>query len=474
MSWEKAGYFVLAIAALTMIVRLNDPPASYHQPGDPVEYIHDECYQAFTAHRFAIGDRNAWNPFATRQTAASVDTSDMTRWTVYEWVHPPTAKLIMAMFIRVFGFQPTAFRLGSVLFGLLTLFVGWRLAIRIGGPEFGLLALVLLAADGLVFTMSRVAMNDIYVTGCTTTAMLLVYLWWTGGDWKMLLGAGVMFGVGLTMKWNAGPLGLGMAVIVAYRIAWDAFIGEAPPPVVEKESEDEKRGKKGKHKAKKKKPPQRKYLRGRPLLYTLGAFVGGWLIAPPILYLAAYIPYFVQGYTWADFSMLNHQIWWYHHALKATHSMSSQWWEWPWVTRPVWFFLHQTPEDMRVIYAMGNPILWWAFLPSLAYVAVRWFRKRDPGDGLMLCGFFGCWLPWAFVGRVAFIQYLLPGVPFGVLAIARVLDDARKKVRWVHAAYAAMAVAVFINFYPFWTGYPISHEAMKGHRYYWFEAWRKP
>ena len=84
-----------------MVVRLNDPPGSYAQPGDPPEYVHDECYQAFTAHRYAIGDRDAWNPFATRESAARVTPSDMTRWTTYEWVHPPTAKLIMWWFVRI-------------------------------------------------------------------------------------------------------------------------------------------------------------------------------------------------------------------------------------------------------------------------------------------------------------------------------------------------------------------------------------
>jgi hypothetical protein len=493
-NWERAGFAVLGVAALTLVVRLNDPPGGYAQPGDPPEYVHDECYQAFTAHRYAIGDRDAWNPFATRESAARVTPGDMTRWTTYEWVHPPTAKLIMSWFVRLFGFQPTAYRLGSVLFGLLLLVVTWRLAIYMAGPEYGFWALTLLAADGMVFVLSRVAMNDIYVTACTTFAMLCIYLWWTRADWRWLLGAGIAFGVGLTMKWSAGPLGFGMAIIVAGRIAYQALWGDAPeaPPAAATEnaveSEAEKSGKKGTKKkpvrartlarAEKRKQPQRKKLAGRALALTVAAFVGGWLLAPPILYLASYLPYFLLDYTWEDFDKLNHQIWWYHHALKATHSMSSKWWEWPLVARPVWFFAHRFPNgDMRVIYAMGNPLLWWAFLPSLAWVVVRYFRKRDPADGLMLCGFFGCWLPWVFVGRVAFIQYLLPAVPFGTLAVARAVMDLGafvKRQRAVVLAYSIAVVLTFVNFYPFWSGYPIKQESLNGSRYYWFDRWRQP
>jgi dolichyl-phosphate-mannose--protein O-mannosyl transferase len=480
---ERAGYLLLGIAAVLWVARLDDPPGSYRGADDPPEYVHDECYQAFTAHRFAMGDRDAWNPFATRDTAARITNSDMTRWTTYEWVHPPTAKLIMALLIKMFGFQPTAYRLGSVIFGLLTLFFAWQLSTRMFGADFGLITLALLCTDGLVFTMSRVAMNDIYVTACTTLAMYLIYRWWTeGGDWRHLLGAGLTFAVGLTMKWNAGPLGFGMFFIVTGRIAYQAIWGEAPPPapvVDEKEDEDEKSKKKGskkKSKKKKDKPPERKMLAGKQLLQTLGALGLGWLVAPPIFYLVSYIPYFLQDYSWADFSMLNHQIWWYHHNLKATHSMSSLWWEWPWITRPVWFFLHNSPGEIRVIYAMGNPALWWVFLPCLAWVTVRYAMKREPADGLILCGFFGVWFPWIFVGRVAFIQYLLPAVPFGAMAVARALMDlgALVKQKWIPIAWVAIVAAVFINFYPFWSGYPIPHDVAAGKRYYWFDAWRKP
>jgi dolichyl-phosphate-mannose--protein O-mannosyl transferase len=442
---ERGALIVLGIAALVIIVRLNDPPAGYAQPGDPPVYVHDECYQAFTAERYALGDREAWNPFATRATMAKFATGDMGQWTVYEWVHPPTAKLIMAGFIKLFGFQPTAYRLGSALFGILTLLLTWRLGVRMRGAEFGLVALVLIAADGLVFTMSRIAMNDIYCAACILGAMLALYRWWTEDKPLWLALAGVTFGIGLTMKWSAGPLWVSMGAIAAARIAWEALSG--------------KRG-------------------GRALAWTAAAWVGGFIVAPPILYLASYIPYFLSDYTWADFEMLNKQIWWYHQQLKATHSMSSRWWEWPLVTRPVWFFLHPEVDQVRLIYGMGNPILWWAFLPSLAWVAIRWLRKREPADGLILCGFFGLWLPWAFVGRVAFLQYLLPAVPFGALAVATALTDLRAGLKRVGGVvfplYMVGVVAVFINFYPMWSAYPISAEDFKGHRYFWFEAWRKP
>ncbi len=445
MSSECRGAIVLAIAALAIVTRLGDPPASYRRPGDPPGYIHDECYYAFTAERYALGDREAWNPYATRETIARFATADMTQWTTYEWVHPPTAKLIMAVFIELFGFRPWAFRLGSALFGILIIALTWRLGVRMRGAEFGLVALVLIAADGLVFTMSRVAMNDVYVAGVGVAAMFALYRWWMEDRPGWLAGAGVLFGVGMTMKWSIGPLFLGMALIVAGRIAWEALRGAR---------------------------------RGRALGWTLTAWAGGFVIAPPVLYVASYTPYFLLQYTWDDFTALTRQMWWYHHTLKETHSQSSTWWQWPLVTRPVWFFLHADEDSVRLIYAMGNPMLWWAFVPSLAWVAARWLRKREAADLFVLCGFCGFWLPWAFVGRVAFLLYLLPAVPFGALAVATALTDARAAVRplgnLLFALYLAAVVATFANFYPLWSGYPIPPDDAHGRRYFWFDRWRAP
>ncbi|HSP77742.1 MAG TPA: hypothetical protein VLQ93_04400, partial [Myxococcaceae bacterium] len=162
--------------------------------------------------------------------------------------------------------------------------------------------------------------------------------------------------------------------------------------------------------------------------------------------------------------------------LKAGHSQSSVWWEWPLLTRPLWMFTHHTPEGSRVIYALGNPLLWWFFLPALAHVAQRYLKLRQPGDGLILCGFFGAWLPWAFIGRVTFIQYLLPGVPFGVLAVATLLRDmtgaAGRWRLWLAGAYATLCVATFLHFYPILSAALVSRESLAGRQWFWIDSWR--
>ncbi|HZS39050.1 MAG TPA: phospholipid carrier-dependent glycosyltransferase, partial [Polyangia bacterium] len=95
--------------------------------------------------------------------------------------------------------------------------------------------------------------------------------------------------------------------------------------------------------------------------------------------------------------------------------------------------------------------------------------------GIVLAGFLGAWLPWAIVGRVTFAQYFLPAVPFGVLAVAAALDDARRRLRggaWLQSGYAALAFAAFVYFYPIWSGWPVAASKLAGARWFWFASWR--
>src|SRR5581483_2981096 len=147
-----AGTLVFALAALAHLARLGQPGDAPLPSGAP-DYVYDECYQAFTAHRYALGDPEAWNPRADRAKMIAFEPRDVTPESGYEWVHPPTAKLIMAAGIRLLGFAPLGYRLGSALAGLIVLFFVWRLGARLRGEEFGAFALLLASTDGMLFVM---------------------------------------------------------------------------------------------------------------------------------------------------------------------------------------------------------------------------------------------------------------------------------------------------------------------------------
>jgi dolichyl-phosphate-mannose--protein O-mannosyl transferase len=291
----------------------------------------------------------------------------------------------------------------------------------------------------MFFVLSRVAMNDIYATAGIVTAAYLLLRFWTEPERRarFLVTSGVVLGLAVSMKWTAAPALAGAVVLSLARILRDRRPGVA-------------------------------------LRRDLAAWAIGLLVLPPLVYLLSYTPYFLSGHSWTEFVTLNREIAYFHEHLAATHSQASRWYQWPLDFKPVWLSSRVSGETRRELYAMGSPLVWWLFLPAIAWSAQRFVRKRQPGDALVVIGFCAAWLPWVFVPRVTFMQYLLPGVPFGVLGIVTMVNDLETALRRrpILGIYTAACAATFVYFYPIWSALPISQEAYASHRWLWFTAWR--
>jgi dolichyl-phosphate-mannose--protein O-mannosyl transferase len=421
------GLGVLVLATIALCTRLKVPKT----------YIYDETYQVFTAHRLITGDRNVWNPDATRADLPAFSKADATHSSRYEWTHPPGAKLLIATGLLIGGFKPSAARAGSVVFGILMLVAIWRIGARLHGEGVGVVAMALCATDGMWFVLSRTAMADIYLAAVVAWGSYSLLRWWTTLRARWLLVAGATFGVSVAIKWSGLPLLLGAALVTAARFVWEAR-GERP-------------------------------IGKRDVVTWLAAFV----VAPMAIYLAAYLPFFVAGYDWADFVALHERMIRYHSNLGIRNPHNSPWWQWPVMIRSVWFYLDVQPDGAyRLIYALGNPLVWWGFVPALAVAGARLWRARgrDLGAMTVLGGFCGVWLPWSIVDRETYTQYLLPAVPFGILGIVIALQ--RLGRRWVIPSYLALCVLAFVWFYPIWTAVPVDPESFRGSRWFWLASWR--
>jgi dolichyl-phosphate-mannose--protein O-mannosyl transferase len=432
-TWPPLQVAILMVAAGLLFFRLSVP----------AEYVHDECYQAFTAHRYVVGDRHAWD-WRWLGKESKVRTDDVTKWTWYEVVHPPVAKLVMAASISILGFTPFAWRLGSVLFGLMTLLVTMRLATRLGDWKLGALAGALLLCDGLWLVMSRIAMNDIYATAFTTAGLATFYRAWTAEPQhrtRLLVACGVLLGAGLATRWSAA------AALVECGLL--AFAGELWLWRQE--------------------PGSRPWVR-------IGWCALAFVVLPLAIYLVSYGLYFAQGYSLTDLVALHRWIVRFHRYGVSEHLSASPWWTWPLDARPVWLYQHKNGDLRSELYAMGNPLLWWSLLPAMLYVSLRFVRRREASYGIVVLGFFGQWLPWAFVGRTAFIQYFLPSLPFGVIAVAMAVRNAAAHVprarAWLCGGYVAACALVLLWFYPVWTAWPVSVASLDSKRWFWFELWR--
>jgi dolichyl-phosphate-mannose-protein mannosyltransferase len=372
--------------------------------------------------------------------------------------HPPLAKWLIAVGIRLFGFNPAGWRFAPFVAGTLSVAVLYLLARRLLGSTPGAaLAAVLLTFDFLHFVMSRTAMLDVFVVlfGLTAFVCLLydrdrtavprtgfpAQVW--ARPW--LLGAGLAAGAAVACKWS----GVYVLVAVAVLASLSHTAGSGA----------------------------RDRRRPRQLGLLLLAFVA----LPVAVYVGSYagrLDGAVLAWPWANGSwvrafvsrqaeMLAH-----HTGTLYTHPYASAAWSWPLVKRPVLFYVSELPGGAyQEILALGNPLVWWPGLVAVVMVAWRVLRRatRRGGDAVLVLGFVAGYIPWLVITRrEAFLYYFLPAVPFLYLALAGVVTTVAARVaRAVSIGLVIVgAVAPFAFFWPLLTAAPMSH--MRWERRLWF------
>jgi dolichyl-phosphate-mannose--protein O-mannosyl transferase len=376
-----------------------------------------------------------------------------------EWVHPPTAKLLIAAGVAAFGYEPWAWRLAPALAGTLLAAVYLLLARRVLATErAALLATLLLLLDGVFLVQSRVAMTNVFAVLFQLLSALLVVRAATAERLSpgSMAAAGLALGLALSTRWTSlwawGFLGV---VFVALR-------GTRLPTPANGLLEVEDARRIGAR------------LRQELLLAGLA-----FAVIPAAVYLLSYVPWMRQGHTPWEAVTLQKAIWRYHADLTATHHYFSPWWTWPWLYRPTWYFWWSGDGWVRGILAIGNPAIWWASVPVSVWAVVSGMRGRDPRRLFAGAGFFLLYLPWGLSPRTLnFSHYLFEAIPYACLALGILLDrawDGRHPL--VARGYVALAAALFLLFLPFLTAIPVP-AGLWGYRlpwgpglWTWFPSW---
>lgn len=357
--------------------------------GTPNEEVFDEVYHAKTALEYLEGRPPT------------------------EWVHPPTAKLLIAVGVWLFGYEPWAWRLLPALAGVALAPVYFLLARRVLATErAALLAATLLLCDGVYLVQSRIAMTNIFAVLFQLGAALYVVRSSLGEPLSArdMIGAGAFLGLALSTRWTSlwalGFLGL---VLLAVR--------------------------------------GRRLLRPRELALVLLAF----LLIPLALYVLSYVPWMCQGNSIRQLLPLQRAIWRYHSDLRATHPYFSHWYTWPWLYRPTWYHFKQEQGWIRGIVAIGNPALWWASVPVTLWAVIGGLKARDPRRLFAGFGFLALYLPWGISPRTLnYNHYLFEAIPYACLSLGMLLDRCWDTPRGGLArGYVAAVLLLFLFFYPF-------------------------
>lgn len=164
----------------------------------------------------------------------------------------------------------------------------------------------------------------------------------------------------------------------------------------------------------------------------------------------------------------------YHADLVSEHPFSSHWYQWPFMTRPIWYYSHKVTDVISEgISSFGNPLVWWAGIPAFLYMVYLSVRNSDKKAMFLGLGYLAQYLPWFFVTRTTYIYHYFPSVPFVVLMVTYALykfAGNNKKRRYLVFGYTALVIIAFIMFYPVLSGYPVDRNYVITWLK-WFESW---
>ncbi|MDL2289157.1 glycosyltransferase family 39 protein [Clostridia bacterium OttesenSCG-928-F22] len=398
----------------------------------------------------------------------------------YELSHPPLGKVFIMGGVAAFGMNPFGWRFVGNLFGIAMvplMYMLGKLLFKKSGYAF--MAAFLFAFDFMHFAQTRIATIDSYGVFFIIAMFYFMYKFYSTTNYNLgklprqlvPLGlCGIMFGLGAASKWICIYAGAGLAVMLftyVYKRYKEYKYAKAHIDTVSEQD--------------------------RPLLEEViskfksntaitGIFCVVFFIVIPIaIYLASYIPYTMvtegMSYGLSDIWQNQQFMFSYHSKLTAGHPFASQWWEWPLMFTPIWYYKGEyLPQGVTAsISSFGNPAVWWigfAAIIILIILVIQGKFKKDTGIFLVMCGLATNFLPWVIVTRATFIYHYFATVPFMVFAIVycfKYFEKKSSKVKKVRYVYMAIVLVLFLMYYPILSGMPVSVEYARLLR--WFPGW---
>ncbi|MEF2966096.1 glycosyltransferase family 39 protein [Paenibacillus sp. M1] len=400
----------------------------------------------------------------------------------YETTHPPLGKLLIAVGIKAFGLSPFGWRIIGTLFGAAMLPLIYAFALRLFGQrKYAIMSAVLFAAEFMHFTQTRIATIDVY----GVFFILLMFYFMSryfnlnfhrdglGKTLVPLFWAGLFFGIGVASKWIVVYGGAGLAVMLGISLyfRYREYAAARSALVAEDLEHPE--------------PEERISLYRRTvaafpknMLLTLGACVIFFVLIPGAVYALSFIPQLAAspgGFTWQALIQAQKDMFDYHSRLVSDHPFASSWWEWPFMKRPVWYYGGEWEPTgiVSTIVTMGNPLIWWTGVFMLVLTIWLSLKRKDRFAYVIWIAYLAQYIPWMLVSRETFLYHYFAMVPFMVLAIvytAKVIEERVPRLGWIRKWYMALAVLLFIAFYPALSGMPVSSFYVE-HILRWFLSW---
>lgn len=394
---------------------------------------------------------------------------------VGSWVHPPLGKWLISLGIDRYGMNALGWRVSAAVVGTIsvmcTAIIAWLL---FSSTLWTLISGLLLATEGLHVVQSRIALLDIFVCFWVVLGFLFLLLDRRFKErhpnklfrpWLMV--CGMAFGAATATKWSGVTAMLGAALLA---IGWEFTR-------LRKLDADRQRR--------------------SDLPALLGNLFGAFLLIPVFVYVVSFARFWaIHSFDLRAWFELHRAAADFHLELTRfkmqdgesgrfvleeghkvlTHPYASVPWSWPLLLRPVTYAFDSPGTHLLTL---GNPVVFWGSIVAIPAAVIAWIRKRDWVAGFIAVAVLTQYLPWFLrAGRVQFLFYLTPVVPFMVLALVyglRWMAQYRPQGARAHpfaplaAALVVTSIAMFIFFYPVLTDFPMSRTAWQVRM--WLPTW---
>ncbi|GAA1993637.1 dolichyl-phosphate-mannose--protein mannosyltransferase [Microbacterium pumilum] len=174
----------------------------------------------------------------------------------------------------------------------------------------------------------------------------------------------------------------------------------------------------------------------------------------------------------------------------SDHVYKSPAWQWPLLLRPTGMYYHHDALGQNgcesvngcsaVIASMPNPLIWYAGVAAVLYLAYRFVIVRDWRYALVLTGVVVTYVPWLFFPeRTVFQFYTVLTLPFMLLALTFALRDIAgprhadpyrrltgQRLVWV---FLVVAIALSVFWYPVISAMAVPYDFW--HAHIWMTGW---
>ncbi|MDR2938774.1 MAG: phospholipid carrier-dependent glycosyltransferase [Clostridiales bacterium] len=393
---------------------------------------------------------------------------------VYEWTHPHLGKIIMSIGVLLFGMTPFGWRFSGTTMGVLMLPVFYLFAKRVfRNRDWALFATSVFALDFMHYVQTRIGTIDSYTTFFVIGMFYYMYQYYKTSFYDtplkktllQLFMGGLFMSLAIAAKWQGVYAAAGIAIVFFITLG-KRFLEY----LYAKQNGVEKITK----------------VFVKNTLITLACCIVFFIIMPAIVYVVSYIPHFIadEGGAFAQEVIEKHgsynliafvienqiRMFNYHAHLGDTHIFASRWFLWVLDLRPMAFYRTALdPKHRGDILTFGNPALYWGGLIAIFYLISRFIKDKDKTVLFLLIGYFSNLVPWMLITtRTSFIYHYFPCAPFLALFVAAFIKRQTKSKKFAYA-YIALALILFIGFYPVLSGMQAPTKYLDLLR--WFPTW---